>query len=462
MLRALRRESGFYRKLWTLSLPMILQNIITTSLGFADTFMVGLLGNAEMAAVTAANVPVFIIQVVIFGFQSGMAVLVSQYWGRGDTDSINRCLGVALYAVTGFSTAVALVTFFFPAQVLGLITPNQELVDLAVRYIQIVGFSYIFNGISSVYAGVQRCTEFPAFGMILFAISMCVNTFLNFVLIFGKFGAPALGVTGAAVATFTSRVVEFLVAAAFALANRRLPLRWGCILRPGRAVLHAFIRYSTPVVCNEALWSMGTSMLTVIMGHMSNSQDMLAAYALIGNIDRISTVVCFGIAASAAVIVGKEIGMGRDKQRVYEVSWTLLLVSMLIGAAVMALLLVLLPTFFQPVLFPLFKLTPGAAEAAACLSVVYAVFMPMRAFDITNITGVLRAGGDGKTAVLIDTLPLWLVAIPLMAVSGLVLHAPTWIVCIAMQAENICKCPIGLVRFHSKKWINDITRAVED
>ena len=178
MLRALRRESGFYRKLWTLSLPMILQNIITTSLGFADTFMVGLLGNAEMAAVTAANVPVFIIQVVIFGFQSGMAVLVSQYWGRGDTDSINRCLGVALYAVTGFSTAVALVTFFFPAQVLGLITPNQELVDLAVRYIQIVGFSYIFNGISSVYAGVQRCTEFPAFGMILFAISMCVNTFL--------------------------------------------------------------------------------------------------------------------------------------------------------------------------------------------------------------------------------------------------------------------------------------------
>ena len=323
MLRALRRESGFYRKLWTLSLPMILQNIITTSLGFADTFMVGLLGNAEMAAVTAANVPVFIIQVVIFGFQSGMAVLVSQYWGRGDTDSINRCLGVALYAVTGFSTAVALVTFFFPAQVLGLITPNQELVDLAVRYIQIVGFSYIFNGISSVYAGVQRCTEFPAFGMILFAISMCVNTFLNFVLIFGKFGAPALGVTGAAVATFTSRAVEFLVAAAFALANRRLPLRWGCILRPGRAVLHAFIRYSTPVVCNEALWSLGTSMLTVIMGHMSNSQDMLAAYALIGNIDKISTVVCFGIAASAAVIVGKEIGMGRDKQRVYEVSWTL-------------------------------------------------------------------------------------------------------------------------------------------
>ena len=458
MLRALRRESGFYRRLWTLAAPMILQNIITTSLGFADIFMVGLLGNAEMAAATAANVPVFIIQVVIFGFQSGMAVLVSQYWGRGDTDSINRCLGVALYAVTGFSTLLALITFLFPAQVLRLITPNEELVDLAVRYIQIVGFSYIFNGISSIYAGIQRSTEYPKFGMLLFGVSMCVNTFLNFVLIFGHFGAPAMGITGAAVATLTSRVVEFVIAAVFALSSRRLPLRWSCILRPGRAIVRSFLTYSTPVVCNEAMWSIGTSMLTVIMGHMANSQDMLAAYALVGNIDKLSTVVCFGLAGSAAVIVGKEIGQGHSRERVYEVSWTLLLVSMLVGGAVMALLLVLLPTFFRPVLFPLFQLAPGAEEAATYLAVVYAVFRPMRAFDITNITGILRAGGDARVASLIDIGPLWLAAIPLMALTGLVLHAPTWVVCIAMQAENLLKCPIGLVRFHSRKWINDVTQ----
>ncbi len=385
-------------------------------------------------------------------------MLVSQYWGRGDTDSINRCLGVALYAVTGFSTLLALITFLFPAQVLRLITPNEELVDLAVRYIQIVGFSYIFNGISSIYAGIQRSTEYPKFGMLLFGVSMCVNTFLNFVLIFGHFGAPAMGITGAAVATLTSRVVEFVIAAVFALSSRRLPLRWSCILRPGRAIVRSFLTYSTPVVCNEAMWSIGTSMLTVIMGHMANSQDMLAAYALVGNIDKLSTVVCFGLAGSAAVIVGKEIGQGHSRERVYEVSWTLLLVSMLVGGAVMALLLVLLPTFFRPVLFPLFQLAPGAAEAATYLAVVYAVFMPMRAFDITNITGVLRAGGDARVASLIDIGPLWLAAIPLMALAGLVLDAPTWVVCIAMQAENLLKCPIGLIRFHSRKWINDVTQ----
>ena len=458
MFSALRREPGFYRRLWELSFPIILQNLITTSLGFADTFMVGLLGNAEMAAVTAANVPVFIIQLMIFGFQSGMAVLVSQYWGRGDTASINRCLGVALYAVTAVSAVLALITCFFPTQVLGLIPPNPDLVALGKGYIRIVGFSYVFNSISSIYAGVQRSTEHPSFGMMLFGISMAVNTSLNYVLIFGKFGAPALGVTGAAVATLTSRIVEFAVAVGYALWCKRLPLQWGCLLRPGRAILRNFIRYSTPVVCNETLWSLGTSMLTVIMGHMASSQDMLAAYALVGSIDRLATVVCFGLVASAAVIVGKEIGAGSTREHVYSVSRTLLWASGLVGAVVMAVLLLLLPVFFRPVLFSLFKLSGGAAYAATCMCLLYALAMPTRAFDTTNVTGVLRAGGDARVAFFIDVGPLWLAAIPLMALTALVLDAPVFLVCLSMQAENLCKFPLGLVRFHSRRWINDITR----
>ena len=130
----------------------------------------------------------------------------------------------------------------------------------------------------------------------------------------------------------------------------------------------------------------------------------------------------------------------------------------MIGGGVALLLLGLLPTFFLPVLFPLFKLSTGATLAATSMAIVYAVFMPMRAFDITNITGVLRAGGDARTASIIDITPLWLVAIPLMAVTALVFNAPVPLVCIAMQAENLCKCPLGLIRFHSRKWIHDITR----
>ena len=456
-----RREPGFYRRLWVLTLPIVLQNLITTSLGFADTFMVGLLGNAEMAAVTAANVPVFILQLVIFGFQSGLAVLVSQYWGRGDTDSINRCMGVALYAVTLFSLTVALITFFFPAEVMRLVTPNEDLVRLGTSYIRIVGFANVFNGISSVYAGMQRSTENPRFGMILFAISMCVNTFLNYVLIFGKFGAPHMGVTGAAAATLISRMVEFAVALIYALRSRRIPLRPGLILAPGRDTLRRFVKYSVPVVCNETLWGTGTSMLTVVMGHMAASQDMLAAYSLMGNIDKLSTVICFGLAASAAVMVGKEIGEGRDFRHVYDVAKTLLAVSVLVGLGVMALQLLLLPTFFRPVLFPLFQLSPGAARISTYLAVVYAVALPTRAFDVTNVTGVLRAGGDARVAVLIDVLPLWLFTVPLMALCALVLDVPVIWVCLCLQSETVCKFPLGILRFRSRKWIHDITRSIE-
>ena len=177
-----------------------------------------------------------------------------------------------------------------------------------------------------------------------------------------------------------------------------------------------------------------------------------------GNIDKLSTVVCFGLAASAAVIVGKEIGEGKSADHVYSVSWTLLASSMLVGGVVTVLLLILLPTFFRPVLFPLFQLTEGAAYAATCMNLLYALAMPTRSFDVTNITGILRSGGDTRVATLIDVCPLWLAAIPLMALAALVFDAPVFVVCLAMQAENAVKCPLGLLRFRSRKWINDITR----
>ena len=160
-------------------------------------------------------------------------------------------------------------------------------------------------------------------------------------------------------------------------------------------------------------------------------------------------------------MVGKEIGEGRDFQHVYDVAKTLLAVSILVGLGVMALQLVLLPSFFRPILFPLFQLSPGAAAIATDLAVVYAIALPTRAFDVTNVTGVLRAGGDARVAVLIDVLPLWLFTVPLMALCGLVLQTPVIWVCLCLQSETLCKFPLGILRFRSRKWIHDITRSIE-
>ena len=240
----LRREPGFYRRVFTLALPVVLQNLITTSLGFMDTFMVGLVGQEQMSAVTVANVPIYIIQLIVFGLQSGSRVLISQFWGRGDRESINRVMGIGFFVAGGISTLCALTMGLFPRQVLMLITDNARLVELGTSYIRIVGFSYILNSLSSIYIGMQQSIENPRFGMTVFAISTVCNTAGNYILIFGKLGLPALGITGAAIATFSSRVVEFVISLVYALHCKQMPLLPACILRQGHLpqlceVLHA-------------------------------------------------------------------------------------------------------------------------------------------------------------------------------------------------------------------------------
>ena len=462
MLSHLRRERGFYKRVWMLSLPLILQNLITTSLGFVDTFMVGLLGQTELSAVTAANSPVFLLQAIVFGLISGLTILVSQYWGKGDTDAINRCMGVTLYAGLALAGTVALVMFIFPKTVMGLVTNNQTLVELGAPYLRIVGISYIFNACSSVYVGAQRATENPLMGMVVFAASMLLNTFLNYCLIFGHFGAPALGVTGAAIATCLSRVAEFALTLAYALANKRIPLRSGLILRPGKAIFRSFARYATPVLFNETFWGLGTTMMTVIMGHMAISEEMLAAYAIMGNVDKFATVACFGLAGAAAVLVGKYIGEGKPKDEVYSVGWCLLILSIGVGAAVSLVLAALLPTVFLPYLYPLFHLEGLSLQIAVTMCIVYVFFVPLKAFDITNITGILRAGGDSRMAAIMDVGPLWAVAVPFTALCGLVLDAPIFLICIALYSESICKVPWGVHRLRSRKWINDVTRGTKE
>ena len=458
MLSHLRRERGFYRRVWSLALPLILQNLITTSLGFVDTFMVGLLGQTELSAVTAANSPVFLLQTIVFGLISGLTILVSQYWGKGDTDAINRCMGVTMYAGLLLAGSISIVMFLFPETVMGLVTNNETLVRVGAPYLRIVGIGYIFNAVTSVYVGAQRSTENPVMGLAVFAVSMLLNTFLNYCLIFGHFGAPALGVTGAAIATFLSRVVEFLLTLGYAFASKRIPLRPGLVFKPGREITRSFVRYATPVLCNEALWGLGTTMMTVIMGHMLISEEMLAAYAIMGNIDKFATVACFGLSGAASVIVGKCIGEGKHKDEVYSVGWCLLFLSVAVGLVVSAGLLTLLPTVFIPFVYPLFHLEGLSLEIAVTMCIVYTCYVPLKAFDITNITGVLRAGGDSRMAAIMDVGPLWAVAVPLTALCGLVLDAPIWLICVVLYSESIIKAPWGIWRIRSRRWMNDVTR----
>ena len=457
MFSYLHQPKGFYKHLFLLALPVIVQNLITTSLGFLDTFMVGLLGSDQMSAVTVANVPVFIIQLVVFGLQSGSSVLISQYWGRGDRESINRVMGIGFMIAGGVSVLFAAILCAFPAQVLYLITDNLTLVELAEPYLRIVGFSYIFNSLSSIYIGMQRSIENPRFGMIVFAISMLCNTLGNYVLIFGKLGLPALGITGAAVATLLSRVVEFVVAFSYAFRCRTMPLMKHAILRPGMDMLRKFLRYSAPVLINETLWGTGFSMITVIMGHMANSSDLIAAYTLAGNIDKLMTSGVFGIAAAVSVIVGKEIGTGNLKG-VYNIGRALCFTAFAFGIVLGLAEYTMFVTLMRPFVMPLFSLSAVAERLCSVMLMCYACAIPLHSFSTTMVVGVLRGGGDVNASLVIDNFPLWCGTLPMMCLLGLVLKVPNEVFCLCLMIEYIIKSPLGLYRLHSGKWIHDITR----
>ena len=457
MFQALKRDKAFYSYLVRLTAPIALQNLITFSLGLIDTLMVSQLGNNEMAAVTAANVPVFLLISIVFGVQSGVGILISQYWGKRDLKSISRAIGVASFLGVALALVVAVVLFLWPVQIMDLMSNKHHLSLLGAPYLRVIGFSYVFNMLSSIYVSAQRSVENSSFGMKLFGMSTILNTGMNYLLIFGKCGFPMLGVEGAAIATLLSRVAEFVVCLICALRSRVIPLDWKALARPGGEMLRRFVKYSSPVLVNELFWGLGNSLLTVILGHTVISVEFLAANAVMGNLNRLFLVVCFGLGAATAVMVGKAIGEGQSREELMALSRTLSWVTILVGVVLAVVALALVPLLFQPVIFPLFKLEGLSAHLATTLAVTGFACIPLHAYSISAVTGILRAGGDVFWSTALDLCPQWLVALPLTALLGLVLNADPWFVSLAIQAESFIKCPICLWRIRSEKWIHDVT-----
>ncbi len=457
MLQALKRDRGFYRYLTSLAAPIALQNLITFSLGLIDTLMVSRLGNDEMAAVTAANVPVFLLISIVFGVQSGVGILISQYWGKRDLTNISRAIGVAAFLGVSLALVIALVLFLWPVEIMDLMSNKHHLSLLGAPYLRVIGFSYVFNMLSSIYVSAQRSVENAGFGMKLFAMSTALNTGMNYLLIFGKCGFPMLGVEGAAIATLLSRVAEFLVCLFCALRSRVIPLDLRALVRPGWEMLRRFVKYASPVLLNELLWGLGNSMLTVILGHTTVSVAFLAANGVMGNLNRLFLVVCFGLGAATAVIIGKAIGEGQSRDELMALAKTLSWVTILVGMALAVFALALVPLLFQPVIFPLFELYDLSAHLATTLAVTGFACIPLHAYSISAVTGILRAGGDVLWSTVLDLSPQWVLALPLTAVLALVLEADPWLTSLAIQAESFAKCPICLWRIRSRKWIHDVT-----
>jgi len=447
MLQIFRQESGFYRRLWSLMFPIVLQNIISISLSFADTFMVGLLGNAEMAAVSAANTPLNVVYMAIFGFQNGMAVLVSQYWGQHDTKNISRCFGVAVYAITALASLVALACLCFPSEIMGLITPNPALIAPGIRYIRLAGLSCLFNSISSIYASLQRSTEDPTFGMALFTTSMVINTGLNYILIFGKLGFPEMQIAGAALATVISRIIEAAIILVFLLkVDTRIGLKLRHLVGRCSDMLKPYLRYSVPVIISDFLLGLGNTAVSIVIGHLGAS--FVSANAIVSQTVRLSTVMNQGISNAGGVMTGNTLGRG-ETEKAYRQGVTFLMLSLLMGILAAIIILAVCPPVINA-----YNITQETKDIAFQLMYSVSVMVIFQATQSMLTKGVLRNGGDTRFLMVADIAFMWLASIPLGYLAGYVWYlSPFWIYAL-LKIDYIIKTVWCTIRLKRRTWIH--------
>ena len=455
----LKQDRGFYRETLLLMLPLVLQNLVTNFMALADTFMVGGLGEVELAAVSSANSLFYVVNLLIFGIQSGAGVLVAQYYGRGNQEAINRVMGMGYYISIAFTTVVALCAFFFPVQIMQVLTNNSALWEPGADYARIVGFSYVCMACSGVYIAVQRSMENPRLGAILLTVSGAMNIVLNYMLIYGEWGAPAMGCAGAALATLISRAFEVVVIVIYAAKNKRLRLSAGSMLRPGRQIAADFMRYSLPVVLNEGLWSLATTLFSIIMGHMDNSTPILAAYTIAGNIDKMCAVALLASGNTAAIIIGREIGRDADRDEIYAKGVALNFVCFLTGVFSMLLLLTVRATLLDSFVYPLMDISSEAGRIAKYMLLLIALVMPLRSVNLCNVVGVFRGGGDVKFALLVGVGPLYCICVTSAALCGLVFGLGIEAVYVCIVFDDIAKTFLCLPHLRRGKWINSVTRA---
>jgi putative MATE family efflux protein len=454
MKKLLFGDSVFYKNLFRIAIPITIQNLIMSSLNFVDTIMVGQLGETNIAAVALANQLFFLIALFLFGVGSGASVFVAQFWGKKDVINIRKVLGLSMLCSVVVSVLATLIVMIFPEVVLSLFTKDTEVIRISASYLRIVCFSYIPTSITFCFASTLRSTGQSKLPMIASAVALSVNTVLNYIFIFGKLGMPAMGARGAAAATVIARFAEAILILGAVYSLKLAPAAsFRELFAFSRDFAVRFFQVVIPVIMNEVLWSTGVTMYTVVYGRMGT--NILASINIASAIEGISFVLFRSMSNACAVLVGNKIGEG-DEQTAFTYSLRMAILGPALGIAVGLILF-----FSSGNLLVFYNVTEEVYENARIILRIFSFVIPLKVFNMINIVGILRSGGDTKFSLILDTFGVWFIAVPLAFVGGLVYHLPVYIVYVLVNLEEIFKFSLGLKRFISKKWINNVIVQME-
>ena len=449
------KDKNFYKMAALIAVPIALQNVINVAVNMLDTVMLGRVGQAQLSASSLANQPSFLLMLLMFGLSSGASVLTAQYWGKGDVESIRRVMGIAMRVSLAAAIFAVLLVLFIPEQIMAIYTQDPELIRLGAQYMRIVSPTYLLMAVSVLYLNILRSMEKVNIALFVYFVSFLANGVLNYILIFGKLGLPAMGIAGAAVATSIARLIELVLVLWYARRrDDKLRFRLRDVLVRDRLLSKDFRKYSFPVVMNELFWGVGISVQQMILGHLGS--DAVAASSVVSVIQRLSTTAVFGVAGATAVIVGKAVGRG-DKEEARRAADTLVVCSIFLGIVGVGVMLLLRPLAVHMGVF-----TPQAKEYILQMMLVSAFYIFFMSFSTTNIIGVMRGGGDSRFALVIDIAALWFTTLFSGIVVAGVLHASVVVVYFVMVLDEPIKCVPGIIRLRSGKWMKNVTRNLKN
>ncbi len=445
------RERSFYRTFLKLALTLILEQAVILSVNLIDNVMIGSYNETALAAVAAVNQIVFVVQQVVFGITNGLIVLCSQYWGKQHTAPIRTltALGLRVQAVVSllFFAAVSL----YPTQCVRLFVEDETIVAEGVRYLNIIRFTFPAYAITNILLGAMRSVETVTLALKVSIVSLITNCIINYLLIFGSFGAPELGVEGAAIGTLVARVLECIIVCLYVFCkDRKLRLRPQALVRFDRTLRSDYLRTAVPIIVQASIWGILNAIQTAILGHMS--ANAIAAYSISSTVFLLLKVTSIGASTAASIMVGKQIGSG-ELRPLRTMVYTMQLLFVGLGAVLgIALFFLRIP------LLQLYQISDETRALANSFFLIQSIVIFTMSYQMPVNAGILRGGGDTKFPLILDLISFCCIVIPLSYLAAFHWGASAVVVVMLLNSDQVFKCIPAFFRVNGFGWVQQLTR----
>lgn len=439
-----------YRKILFITLPIIVQNLLSAAVNSADVLMLNYVGQNSLAAGSLATQYGSIAFMAFYGIGSGVTMLSAQYWGKKDVETIHKIEGIAMRFSLLVAVVMATASLAIPELLMRLFTNEEILIELGAKYLRVVSPCFIFWAITEVYLSALRSVGRVSICTTINGVALITNVLLNATFIFGLFGAPKLGIVGVALGTTCSRLVELALCLLVSIYSQNVKMVIRPIWESHPQLLRDFMSMALPAIANDMVWNLAFSMYSVILGHLGS--DAVAANSIVSVVRNLGSVFCFAIGSAAGIVIGQILGEDRIEEG-KKAGHTMLRLSIITGILGGLIVLLMIPAVMEYAM-----LSEQALKYLRFMLYVNVYYITGSSVNTTLIAGVFRAGGDSRFGFICDTIDMWCYAVPLGFFAAFVLKLPVEAVYFLLCTDEFVKWPWVFKRFYSYKWAKNITR----